>query len=395
MTQLRRVVTSDGRISFSVVDELGDALGWIEDYLVFATDQFSPNTVQSYARSLADWAEVLALRGEAWDDFHSEAFGDFLNYIRYGDTPGTPRIGPPPKVAAPATVQARSAAVLAFYTWQADVNGVTTPYERLFSAKRRAGRSPYKPMLEGVAPRSDTRATIYKVRSGPRRRTPVLTPNQVNTILDACSQQGTDGEWSNPPAGLRDRLLFATLSETGMRIGQALSLRHHDWILGRGSQPAIRLAARQDHPHGVRSKSSENLIYISDSLERLYSAYAWHLTDMGIDAYVPDFPHHFAFVNLAKPPYFAPMRSESVQQKIRGISKAHPSLPDKWSAHWFRHTHASALLLSGVPPHVVQQRLGHADVQTTLNTYGWVTADAELRALSGWKDFTAGWETHR
>ncbi|WP_454151802.1 hypothetical protein [Microbacterium lacticum] len=50
-------------------------------------------------------------------------------------------------------------------------------------------------------------------------------------------------------------------------------------------------------------------------------------------------------------------------------------------------------MLSGVPPHVVQQRLGHAQIQTTLDTYGWVTADAELRALGGWKAFTAGWDT--
>jgi len=34
-----------------------------------------------------------------------------------------------------------------------------------------------------------------------------------------------------------------------------------------------------------------------------------------------------------------------------------------------RHSHATALLLSGVPVHVVSRRLGHADVQTTLNTY--------------------------
>ena len=41
-----------------------------------------------------------------------------------------------------------------------------------------------------------------------------------------------------------------------------------------------------------------------------------------------------------------------------------------------RHTHATALLLAGVPVHVVSRRLGHADVQTTLETYAHVT---ELR----------------
>lgn len=37
------------------------------------------------------------------------------------------------------------------------------------------------------------------------------------------------------------------------------------------------------------------------------------------------------------------------------------------------------------------RRLGHADIQTTLNLYGWVTEDAELRALADWRSFCSGW----
>ena len=68
-------------------------------------------------------------------------------------------------------------------------------------------------------------------------------------------------------------------------------------------------------------------------------------------------------------------------------------VPAGWSPHWFRHSHATALLLSGVPVHVVSRRLGHADVQTTLNRYAHVTQDAEMRAAAQWKAFTAGWPT--
>jgi integrase/recombinase XerD len=51
----------------------------------------------------------------------------------------------------------------------------------------------------------------------------------------------------------------------------------------------------------------------------------------------------------------------------------------------------STSLLAGVPLHVVSRRLGHADVQTTMDLYGWVTEDAELRAVAGWRSFTEGW----
>jgi integrase len=66
-------------------------------------------------------------------------------------------------------------------------------------------------------------------------------------------------------------------------------------------------------------------------------------------------------------------------------------IPAGFTPHWLRHTHATALLMSGAPLPLVQQRMGHADVQTTINTYGWVTEDAALRALAGWQSFAGGW----
>ena len=100
----------------------------------------------------------------------------------------------------------------------------------------------------------------------------------------------------------------------------------------------------------------------------------------------------FCFVNLDGEPQFAPMRPERVYRIIGRLRQVLPGLPEGWSPHWLRHTHASALLLAGVPLHVVSRRLGHADVQTTMDLYGWVTEDAELRAVAGWRSFTEGWQ---
>jgi len=40
-------------------------------------------------------------------------------------------------------------------------------------------------------------------------------------------------------------------------------------------------------------------------------------------------------------------------------------LPDKASAHWLRHCHASHALNRGTPIHLLSQTLGHASVATT------------------------------
>lgn len=45
----------------------------------------------------------------------------------------------------------------------------------------------------------------------------------------------------------------------------------------------------------------------------------------------------------------------------------------KIKTHGFRHTHASLLFESGASIKEVQDRLGHSDIQTTMNIYTHVT----------------------
>ena len=49
---------------------------------------------------------------------------------------------------------------------------------------------------------------------------------------------------------------------------------------------------------------------------------------------------------------------------VKGLAKR-AGLPDAVSPHFFRHAHASHALDRGAPPHLVQQTLGHASLQTT------------------------------
>lgn len=44
------------------------------------------------------------------------------------------------------------------------------------------------------------------------------------------------------------------------------------------------------------------------------------------------------------------------------------------------HSHATALIMAGVNPKVVQQRLGHSDVNITLNTYTHVLPEMDIEA---------------
>jgi integrase len=254
------------------------------------------------------------------------------------------------------------------------------------------GRAAYKPMLEHVACRKGRQRAVIRVRAARHQPPPVLTPGQIEAICDACARfdPGT-GRWAGQ---VRDRLLWLVLAETGLRLGEALGLQHRDWHTGRGDTPFIEVVPRE-HPHGVRVKGGRyRRVFISDELDRLYGEYLWRLCEAGFDLQVADVDAAPVFVNLAGGARFAPWRPESVYdlggRLRRGLAG---QVPAAWTPHWLRHSHATALLMAGVPVHVVSRRLGHADVQTTLDLYAHVTEDADMRSVAEWRAFTAGWRT--
>ena len=51
--------------------------------------------------------------------------------------------------------------------------------------------------------------------------------------------------------------------------------------------------------------------------------------------------------------------------------------------HDARHTHASLMLKQGIHPKIVQERLGHASIQITLDTYSHVAPGLQEAAAAG------------
>ncbi len=370
----------------------GDHLpvGPVEEFLDFlrVAQQASPNTVRSYATSLDRWWGYLTDAGLAWDEVKLPAFTPYLTVLRTGAPAG---VGVLPGAEhsgglAETTVAVRVAAVLSFYRYHADVHAVPVA-DRLYRAGRRAGR--YLPGLAHLRGGRQVRPAV-RLRRATGRPMPLLTPGQIDAILDCCARWDAEaGGWSG---SVRNRLLFATLAETGMRLGECLSARHCDWHVGRGQTPFVEVVPRQDHPGGARVKGGRyRRIYISDDLERLHSEYVWQLCDA--DAHrALDLDGHFVFVNLDRGQWLAPLRPETVYDLVATLKRRlGAEAPPEWTPHWFRHSHASALLLSGAREHVVMRRLGHADIQTTLNLYGWVNEDAELAAVADWRSYCARW----
>jgi integrase len=381
-------VLPGGAATWTVLGPDLGVVGPAEEFLEFLRVQgSSPNTVKSYARALALWWTYLSLFGLAWDALTLSDVGGFLAWLRSGDGPRVVAIVPREPRFSESTVGIRLKAVTSCYRFH-ELNGVSLGGDLVRVVH--GGRSAYKPMLEHLARKGGRRQSVLRVRVPRRVAPPVLSPRQVEAIWDACARfDPATGQWAGR---VRDRLLFALLAETGLRLGEALGLQHRDWHTGRGDTPFVEVMPRE-HPHGVRVKGGNyRRVFVSDELDALYGEYVWQLCEAGADLAVPDLDAAPVFVNLAGGTLFAPWRPDSVYDLVGRLRRdLSGQVPEAWTPHWMRHTHATALLLGGVPDHVVSRRLGHADVQTTQDLYAHVTEDADMRTVAEWRAFTVGW----
>jgi integrase len=388
--RVQRVLPPGGELTWTVLGTDHRPVGPAEEYLEFLRAQAaSPNTVKSYARGLALWWQYLAVFGLSWDRLTVQDVGGFLSWLRSGDGPGVVSIEARAARFSESTIALRLRAVVSCYDFH-HLNGVGLGADLTRLVQRRG--SGYQPLLEHVARRRGRREAVVRVRTPRRAVPPTLTPGQIELICQACAVWDADtGQWRGV---VRDRLLWTLLAETGLRLGEALGLQHRDWHTGRGDTPFVEVVPRDDLPWARVKGGCYRRLYVSDELDRLYGEYLWQVCQAGADVAVADLDATPVFVNLARGPRFAPWRPESVYDLVDRLRRQlSGQVPQGWSPHWFRHTHATALLLSGVPVHVVSRRLGHADVQTTLNMYAHVSEDAEMRAAARWKAFTAGWRT--
>ncbi len=118
---------------------------------------------------------------------------------------------------------------------------------------------------------------------------------------------------------LRDRLLFALLLDTGMRIGEALGLRHED--LHVAERQVIVMARRNDNRARVKG-GRPRTIPASAELMRLYADY--------LNGEYGALDSDYVFVNLWGCPHGHPMSYPAVYDLVK---PAAPHAPGSASVH--------------------------------------------------------------
>ena len=357
------VMPSSRRRSWTVLGPDGVPVEPVERYLAFLTDvDRSPNTVKAYAHDLKDWFVFLAGRALDWREVRLEDVGEFVAWLRLPPAAREGRVAVLPSVVAhcgAATVNRKLSAVSAFYQHAAR-HGVDLG--ELLTSWQPAGRrgTSWRPFLHHISKSQPAARRVIGLKV-PRKHPRILSAAEMQAILGSCDR-------------LRDRLLFAVLHDTGMRIGEVLGLRHEDWA---AAERTVAVVPRIND-NGARAKSAQpRTIPTSAGLVRLYADY--------LHGEYGDLDSDYVFVNLWGEPRGHPMTYAAVYDLVKRLRRR---TGVEFDPHWCRHTYATGLLRAGTPVEVVSKLLGHASVTTTAEVYGHLSVADARRVLE-----QAGWFT--
>jgi integrase len=133
----------------------------------------------------------------------------------------------------------------------------------------RRRRNGWKPFLHHISARQPERRQTVKLKAA-RKHPTLITADQMQAILDACN-----------------RFLWALLWDTGIRIGEALGLRHEDLS---ASDCALTVTRRANDNHAPVKSIKPRTIPVSRELVRLYADY--------LHEEYGDLDSNYVFVNL-------------------------------------------------------------------------------------------------
>lgn len=325
--------------SWTVLDDAGSVLEPVESFLTYLSAlERSPNTQRAYASSLKLWFEFLVVLDVDWAKVSVDDVGRFVSWLR-APAPNVIVLDGGTARRSAATVNRHLAAVFGFYEHHAR-SGVEVASGLV--AWKRIGRGSYKPFLQHVTSGRPIVTRPVKLPV-PRRAPRTLAPEQLVQVLGA-------------PVRARDRFLLALLAETGMRVGQALGLRHADFV-SRAKQ--VRIVPRVDNANGARAKlRSPATIPVTAGLVRCYSDYMH--TEYG------ELDSDYVFVNLWGGRLGAPLTYSAVDKMVARIRAA---TGVEFTLHMLRHTHATEMIRSGVAIDVVARLLTHRSSVTTSQIY--------------------------
>lgn len=350
MVKVQKAILTDASVMWLVLDDNYQLIEPVQVFLDYLRNlDRSPNTLRTYAYHLRLYWDYLYQTHLQWTAIGLTELADFILWLRTPLPHSVQSISQTSSPRSEASINNILSAVCMFYDFH-EKTGLA-PHIPLYKTVLKPGTR-YKSFLHHINKGKPVKSRLLKLKV-PKRVPKTVEPEQVQTLIAACNR-------------VRDQFLLCLLYESGMRIGQALGLRHEDI---QSMDNLIHIEPRDDNANGARAKSQHPyIVHVTKELMGLYTRYV-------CDEFMEILGEHlsdYVFVNLWEGRKGQPMTYSTVMALFTRLDqktgiKIHP--------HMLRHTHATQLLREGMDMAYVQKRLGHAHIQTTLDTYVHVSTD--------------------
>lgn len=286
----------DGKVTWMVLGEDLLPVEPIQQYLGYLESlEKSPNTIQSYAYHLKLYWEFLQDYRLDWRDVPLERRAEFIQRLRSPE-PKVVALQPQQAKRTERTINTIMTAVNSFYEFHERTGAVEEVdiYRHQYQPRRR-----YKSFLHHINKSKPVKRSLLKLKE-PKKFPGTLTHEQVKQLVEACNR-------------IRDKFLICLLYETGLRIGEALGLRHED-IHSMGKSE-IRVVPRMDNFNSARAKSGiERVVHVDKDLMALYSEYL-------IEEYPENIDCDYVFVNIWEGRRGSPMTYATIDKLFQRLRK--------------------------------------------------------------------------
>ncbi|EGP4752294.1 site-specific integrase [Enterococcus faecium] len=203
---------------------------------------------------------------------------------------------------------------------------------------------------------------IPKPQIKTEKKLKLYTKEQLELFLSEISQE------RNPYFKSRDYTLFRLLAFSGCRIGEILALTW-DNINFKTNEMAIKKTVARSDKYYIsetpKTKKSNRIIYLDE--KTIKQLKFWKLEQRNYLFQLGFTKANYLFTNDENNFTI----NQSVAERYN-IYRERAGLP-YIGLHGFRHTHASMLYEAGADHKEVQERMGHANIKTTMDTYTHIT----------------------
>lgn len=345
-----KVVTlrkKEGKERYYVEDEEGIPIEVILKFVKFKDNlNYARNTLKQYCQSLKLYFEYLEFIKKDFKDITIDDLSLFVNWLQ---NPNISKkiisIKQANETRNPKTVNATVDTVLAFYDYllrhDEYSNDISEKVKKFLSMPNRNSKG----FLYGIAYENKKITSHVLKLKVPKQRPKTLSKEEITVLIKTCTNY-------------RDKFLLSLLYETGMRIGETLSLWLEDFDVSNNIVD-IKDRGNLENNAEIKTVSSPRRIDISQNIVDMFMKYINLYHDENVET-------NHVFIKICGKRKYKAMNYTDVDNLFRALRNKTGIYV---TAHMFRHTSLTTLRMAGWKPELLKVRAGHKNIYTTLNTY--------------------------